>query len=226
MVFSTEDCARATARFASDRDPPRARGAGGASRNPARGARAPDEIRYPVSPTWRSRDAARPDRVSGPRPPRRGVGSPADLRRPPPLQRRGDGDLPRFGGAEALPRQWRHRDPCEQPTERRDPSVAERGPRRSARRPARRPASSRSCVRTALTPTSGRGSTIPEIYALIETELGRDPGYRDIGAFHVYGSDAGGIGVRRVVALRAMKADGSFNRITAGYVKRFPPRSP
>jgi hypothetical protein len=41
----------------------------------------------------------------------------------------------------------------------------------------------------------------PEIYALIESELGRDRGYRGIGEFHLYGSDAGGIGARRIVAL-------------------------
>ena len=41
----------------------------------------------------------------------------------------------------------------------------------------------------------------PEIYALIESELRRDPGYRGIGEFHVYGADAGGIVVRRIVAL-------------------------
>src|SRR5262249_16311315 len=41
----------------------------------------------------------------------------------------------------------------------------------------------------------------PEVYALIESELGRDAGYRGIGEFHVYGADAGGIVVRRIVAL-------------------------
>jgi len=41
----------------------------------------------------------------------------------------------------------------------------------------------------------------PEIYALIESELRRDPGYRGIGEFHVYGSDAAGIWVRRLVGL-------------------------
>jgi len=41
----------------------------------------------------------------------------------------------------------------------------------------------------------------PEIYALIESELARDVGYRGIGEFHVYGSDAGGIWVKRIVAL-------------------------
>jgi len=41
----------------------------------------------------------------------------------------------------------------------------------------------------------------PEIYALIESELGRDRGYRGIGEFHVYGNDAAGIWMRRMVAL-------------------------
>ena len=41
----------------------------------------------------------------------------------------------------------------------------------------------------------------PEIYALIESELRRDVGYRGIGEFHVFGTDAGGIWVRRMVAL-------------------------
>jgi len=41
----------------------------------------------------------------------------------------------------------------------------------------------------------------PEIYALIESELARDIGYRGIGEFHVFGSDAGGIWVKRIVAL-------------------------
>lgn len=41
----------------------------------------------------------------------------------------------------------------------------------------------------------------PEIYALVESELRRDPGYRGIGEFHVYGADAGGIWVRRLVTL-------------------------
>ena len=41
----------------------------------------------------------------------------------------------------------------------------------------------------------------PEIYALIETELARDVGYRGIGEFHVFGNDASGIWVKRIVAL-------------------------
>jgi len=41
----------------------------------------------------------------------------------------------------------------------------------------------------------------PEIYALIESELARDVGYRGIGEFHVFGNDAGGIWVKRIVAL-------------------------
>ena len=41
----------------------------------------------------------------------------------------------------------------------------------------------------------------PEIYALVESELRRDAGYRGIGEFHVYGADAGGIWVRRLVTL-------------------------
>ena len=41
----------------------------------------------------------------------------------------------------------------------------------------------------------------PEIYALIESELQRDVGYRGIGEFHVFGNDAGGIWVKRIVAL-------------------------
>jgi predicted TIM-barrel fold metal-dependent hydrolase len=41
----------------------------------------------------------------------------------------------------------------------------------------------------------------PEIDALVESELRRDPGYRGIGEFHVAGADAGGIWVRRMVAL-------------------------
>jgi hypothetical protein len=40
----------------------------------------------------------------------------------------------------------------------------------------------------------------PETYALIESELRSDPGYRGIGEFHVSG-DAGGIEVRRIVTL-------------------------
>lgn len=41
----------------------------------------------------------------------------------------------------------------------------------------------------------------PEIYALIESELRREVGYRGIGEFHVFGNDAGGIWVKRIVAL-------------------------
>jgi hypothetical protein len=41
----------------------------------------------------------------------------------------------------------------------------------------------------------------PGIYALIESELERDLGYRGIGEFHVFGSDASGIWVKRIVAL-------------------------
>jgi hypothetical protein len=41
----------------------------------------------------------------------------------------------------------------------------------------------------------------PEIFALVESELRRDPGYRGIGESHVYGTDAGGIWVKRIVAL-------------------------
>jgi hypothetical protein len=41
----------------------------------------------------------------------------------------------------------------------------------------------------------------PEIYATIEAELRRDPGHRGIGEFHVCGADAGGIGLKRMVAL-------------------------
>jgi hypothetical protein len=41
----------------------------------------------------------------------------------------------------------------------------------------------------------------PEIYALIESELRRDVGYRGIGEFHVFGNDADGIWVKRIVAL-------------------------
>lgn len=41
----------------------------------------------------------------------------------------------------------------------------------------------------------------PEIYALIESELERDIGYRGIGEFHVFGNDASGIWVKRIVAL-------------------------
>jgi hypothetical protein len=41
----------------------------------------------------------------------------------------------------------------------------------------------------------------PEIYALIESELQRDVGYRGIGEFHVFGMDAGSLWVKRIVAL-------------------------
>jgi hypothetical protein len=41
----------------------------------------------------------------------------------------------------------------------------------------------------------------PEIYALIESELQRDTGYRGIGEFHVFGKDAAGTWVKRIVAL-------------------------
>ena len=41
----------------------------------------------------------------------------------------------------------------------------------------------------------------PEIYALIESELQRDVGYRGIGEFHVFGMDAGSVWVKRIVAL-------------------------
>ena len=41
----------------------------------------------------------------------------------------------------------------------------------------------------------------PEIFALVESELGRDIGYRGIGEFHVFGSDAGTEWVKRIVAL-------------------------
>jgi len=40
----------------------------------------------------------------------------------------------------------------------------------------------------------------PEIFALIESELRRDAGYRGIGEFHVFGSDAGTERVKRIVA--------------------------
>ena len=41
----------------------------------------------------------------------------------------------------------------------------------------------------------------PEIYALIESELARDVGYQGIGEFHIFGRDADGIWVKRIVAL-------------------------
>ena len=41
----------------------------------------------------------------------------------------------------------------------------------------------------------------PEIYALIESELRRDVGYRGIGEFHVFGRDADTPWVKRIVAL-------------------------
>ena len=41
----------------------------------------------------------------------------------------------------------------------------------------------------------------PEIFALIESELRRDIGYRGIGEFHVFGRDAGTEWVKRIVAL-------------------------
>jgi predicted TIM-barrel fold metal-dependent hydrolase len=41
----------------------------------------------------------------------------------------------------------------------------------------------------------------PEIYALVESELRRDIGYRGIGEFHVFGRDAGTGWVKRIVAL-------------------------
>jgi hypothetical protein len=41
----------------------------------------------------------------------------------------------------------------------------------------------------------------PEIYTLVESELRRDVGYQGIGEFHVFGNDAGGIWVKRIVAL-------------------------
>ena len=41
----------------------------------------------------------------------------------------------------------------------------------------------------------------PEIFALVESELKRDIGYRGIGEFHVFGRDAGSGWVKRIVAL-------------------------
>ena len=50
-------------------------------------------------------------------------------------------------------------------------------------------------------PDVGTWFNDPEIYALIESELSRDPGYRGIGEFHLYGADAASIWVKRMVAL-------------------------
>ena len=60
---------------------------------------------------------------------------------------------------------------------------------------------SRSSGRTATRPTGRRGSTIPAIYALIETELARAIDWRGIGEFHVFGRDADTPWVKRIVAL-------------------------
>ena len=45
----------------------------------------------------------------------------------------------------------------------------------------------------------------PEIFALIESELSRDVGYRGIGEFHVFGRDADTPWVKRIVALAVQR---------------------
>ncbi len=99
----------------------------------------PHEFGNPIPPSCHSSGALRPGCLPAHCRSLRGIGPAADLRRPSPLQRRGDRRLPGSRSPETLPRQRRRRDSCNEPPQRRDARARERGSGGRSRRAARGP---------------------------------------------------------------------------------------